>query len=190
MNILLLSDFFYSFYTSLVSHLNEKGIKSSIYIASFGNSKKYNGEVAFLQLPEYGTYTSTLNKATILNYVKENDINVILFPQISDVEDLIEEVKNINQSIACLFLLHNRPDLVVADKREQFKRLHIKDIKSLKTFLAWGFPQFYLFIIAKLWRRWAIRQYKAFDRIVVLSSFYISEYETVSYTHLTLPTIA
>ncbi len=179
MNILLLSDFFYFFYTSLVSHLNEKGIKSSICIASFGNSKKYNEEVAFLQLPEYGTYTSNLNKATILKYIKENDINVILFPQISDVEDLIKEVKNINKSIACLFLLHNRPDLVVADKRERFKRLHLKDVRSLKTFLAWGIPQFYLFIIAKQWQSWAIRQYNAFDKIVVLSPSYISEYEKV-----------
>lgn len=179
MKILLLSNFFNSFYTSLVSHLNEKGIKSSICIASFGNSKKYNEEVDFLQLPEYGTYTSILNKATILKFVKENDINVILFPQISDVEDLIKEVKNINKSIACLFLLHSRPDLVVADKRERFKRLHIKNIKSLKTFFSWSFPRFYLFIIARQWRRWAIRQYSIFDRIVVLSSFYVSEYEKV-----------
>lgn len=177
--ILLLSDFFYLFYTSLVSHLNEKGVKSSICIASFGNCKKNDEKVSFLQLPEYGTYTSNLNKATILKYVKDNDINVILFPQISDVDDLIKDIKNINQSIVCLFLLHSCPDLVVANKREQFKRLRMKDIRSLKTFLAWGFPQFYLFIMAKQWKRWAIRQYNAFDKVVVLSLSYISEYEKV-----------
>lgn len=179
MNILLLSDFFYSFYTSLVSYLNEKGIKSSICIASFERSVREDENVSFLQLPEYGSYTSALNEATILKYVKDNNINLILFPQISDVEDLIEGVKNINKSIACLFLLHNCPDLVVVDKRERFKCLCIKDIKSLRTFLAWSFPQFYLFIIAKLWQRWAIRQYNAFDKVVLLSPSYINEYERV-----------
>ncbi len=179
MNILVISNFFNLFYVSLVSYLNLKGIKGTIHFASF-EENRVDAEYSFyLKLPEYGVYTSNLNKATILKYVKENDINVILFPQISDVEDLIKEVKSINKSIACLFLLHTRPDLVVANKREQFKRLRMKDIRSLKTFLAWRFSQFYLFIMAKQWKRWAIRQYNAFDKIVVLSPSYISEYEKV-----------
>lgn len=179
MNILVISNFFSVFYTSIVSCLNVKGTKATIHIASFDDEAIDAKNSFYLRLPERASYTNKLNKETILEYVRENHINIILFPQISDVDDLIEDVKKIDKSIACLFLLHNRPDLVVANKKEQFKRLRIKDIHSLRTLLAWSFPKFYLSVIAKSWRRWAIRQYNAFDKVVVLSPSYISEYEKV-----------
>lgn len=179
MNILVISNFFSLFYTSLVSYLNAKGIKTTLYIASFENKGADTEYSFFLKLPEYGSYASALNQAAIFKYVKENNIDLILFPQISDVGDLIKGVKNINKSIACLFLLHSCPNLVVANKKEQFRQLCRKDIKSLKTFLAWSCPRIYLFVIAKLWQQWAIRQYNAFDKVVVLSPSYIHEYEKV-----------
>lgn len=179
MNILVLSNFFSLFYISLVSYLNTKGIRATIHIASFEKERTDTECLFYLKLPEYGTYTSVLNKATILKYVKDKNINVILFPQISDVGDLIKEVKSINRSIACLFLLHSCPNLVVANKREQFKMLKLKDISSVKLLFAWSFPRFYLLILKILWRRWAIRQYSSFDKIIVLSPSYVKEYEQI-----------
>ncbi|WP_278623009.1 glycosyltransferase [Parabacteroides gordonii] len=179
MNILVISNFFSLFYTSLASYLNTKGIKTTIHIASFEN-EGIDTEYSFhLKLPEYGRYTSSLNKATILKYVKENNINLILFPQISDVGDLIDSIKEVDKTIACLFLLHSCPNLVVANKREQFKRLKLRNISSVKLLFAWGCPRLYLLILKKLWRRWAIRQYNSFDKIIVLSPSYVEEYRQI-----------
>lgn len=179
MNILVLSDFFNTFYISLVNYLNSRGIGSTIHFASFKEERIEGKSVFFLRLPEIGSYLGDLNKKAILKYVRDNDVDVILFPQISDVEGLIMEVKRINRKIACLFLLHNRPDLVVADKRERFKRLNIGKVDSPKAFFAWAFPRIYLFILKWLWRRWAMRQYSSFDKVIVLSDSYIKEFECV-----------
>lgn len=179
MNILVISNFFSSFYTSLVSYLNTKGIKATIHIASFENEGICTEYTFHFKLPEYGSYTSALNKAAILKFVKENNINLILFPQISDVGDLISNIKRINKTITCLFLLHSCPNLVVINKREQFKRLKLRNINSVKDFFAWCCPQLYLSILKILWRRWAIRQYNSFDKIIVLSPSYVEEYEQI-----------
>lgn len=181
MNILILSDFFYPFYASLVSYLNTKEIPSTFHIAYLkGNTPRFPvQDTPCLELPETLRYDSVLNQEALLNYVAVHRIHLILFPQISDVDRLIKQIKAYNPAIACLFLLHNRPDLVVAHKRMEFKEMKRKEINSVKKLAGWLLPSFYLFGLKLNWRRWACRQYRTFDKIVVLSPSYIQEYEEV-----------
>lgn len=181
MNILFLSDFFYTFYTTLIFYLNNKGVPSTIHFALFEEEMNLsdNEHVFCLTLPEKYSCVTKLNQEFLLEYIKKNDIRIVFFPQISGVSSFIKRIKSIDSKIVCLFLLHSRPNLVIADKKEQFKNITFNEIVDHKTLLAWLCPNVYLYILTILWRRWSIAQYNSFDKIVVLSESYIKEYEDV-----------
>lgn len=177
MRILYISDFFNEFYISIFKFLDNK-YKNIDYHFLVKKLDEVKNEKAIL-LPDKISLKSKINQEFIIAYSIKNKIDIVLFPQIWDIDNFIRKLKKNNIRIKCVFLLHSCPDLVVSQKREYFKRLTKDDVKSYKTFLGYYTPNLYLWILKNIWRRWSIRQYESFDNIVLLSNSYIEEYEFI-----------
>ena len=69
--------------------------------------------------------------------------------------------------------MHNTPDLVVDNKKELLKQLKFSDIKSLQLLMGYFASKLYLSILSYKWHKWALNQYKTFDKFILLSDRYI-----------------
>lgn len=176
MNILVLSSFFSRFYVLLADYLNSEGHTTTMHFVLLEENSIENN-MPFVIVPDSSSILSDRNTTTIVDYVREHNIDVVLFPQLSNANTLVKQIKGIDEKIACLYLLHSCPNFVVADKKRQFKEMSLRSVTSIKKLLAYLLPNLYLFVLKQIWRHWARVQYDLYDKIIVLSHSYIEEYK-------------
>lgn len=190
MNILLLSGNqllpthgWYQFYSQLIEYLHTHGVgDASLHCAYWKeenstviNNDSYNS----VQVPDFGNFNTKKNISCLSSYIEKNQIDTVFninsLP--SYVDDFLLHVKKQYSHVMLFDLLHSSPNLSVQGKKCTLKELSFRQLPSFKIALQWMFPSLYLRLLQWVVNRRAIKAYRLFDKIVVLSHSYIKEYE-------------
>lgn len=195
MNILLLyssaiypsDQGFYSFYGQLVGYLNHVGIRSRLCVCALTKSKEQEyvkvgqfAEDEFCQLPDCYKWNTLDNRKVLISYLNSNRIDCIfnLMHANHDLSNFLLLIRR-DVSCKCINLIHNRPDLILYNKRRLLSHMHFNEISNWKIGLQKiGFP-LYMFLLDRIVYKRNLASYKVHDAIVLLSSSYIDIYKKI-----------
>jgi glycosyltransferase involved in cell wall biosynthesis len=178
MNILILSDYFSWFYSTVVKNLQSRGIDIYLHCACIKQRNYSENDVNYIYLQGDG-FNDKQNIDTLLQYIADKKIDIILAPHLSlkSVDKLLKAIRlNISQ-VKFVYLLHNTPRLIIQNKKLKLLEMTLKQANSLKIMLQVIFPKIYLNLLTKwIVKPMYVKILNLFDKVVVLSPIYIDEF--------------
>lgn len=175
------SNSFYWVYAQLTEWLTAQGFLSELHFC-YLNVADMEYETGLLLPDKIATFYSPHNVDAICEFIGKNKIDVLFdFSHIitGDVKRFFMEIRKRHPQLVLLTMIHSCPNHTIQLKQYELSQMKWSDVHSLKQFIQWTAPKFYMFLLKQEVKRQNRSAYDTLDEVVLLAPAYLPEFRAL-----------